>query len=87
MRPAVVQDYTLFEPANTAYALTDPTKWQPLVIEPVLPYGGGGQGATGAPYVQHHITPHVSPNSPETSEQQTTLPLEGAVIGLYELSQ
>ena len=38
------QDYTLFEPANTAYTLSDPTKWQPLVIEDVPPYGGGGVG-------------------------------------------
>ena len=54
------QDYTLFEPANTAYTLSDPTKWQPLVIEPVPPYSGGGATAlTGAPYVQHHITPQV----------------------------
>ena len=39
-----LQDYTLFEPANTAYTLSDPTKWQPLVIEDVPPYGGGGVG-------------------------------------------
>ena len=44
------QDYTLFEPANTAYTLSDATKWQPLVIEPVPPYSGGGATAlTGAP--------------------------------------
>ena len=41
-----LQDYTLFEPANTAYTLSDPTKWQPLVIEDVPPYGGGGTGMT-----------------------------------------
>ena len=40
-----MQDYTLFKPANTAYTLSDPTKWQPLVIEDVPPYGGGGTGA------------------------------------------
>lgn len=57
---ALVQDYTGFVPANGPYTLTDPTKWQPLVIEPVAPYGGGSIGAsTGAPYVQHHITPQV----------------------------
>ena len=56
----LLQDYTLFEPANNAYSLSDPTKWQPLVIEPVPPYSGGGATAlTGAPYVQHHITPQV----------------------------
>ena len=55
-----LQDYTLFEPANGPYSITDPTKWQPLVIEPVPPYSGGGATAlTGAPYVQHHITPQV----------------------------
>ena len=59
MRVAFVQDYTLFTPANDAYTLTDASKWQPLVIEPVPPYGGGGVGATGAPYVQQHVTPQV----------------------------
>ena len=59
IRVALVQDYTLFTPANDAYTITDASKWQPLVIEPVPPYGGGGVGATGAPYVQHHVTPQV----------------------------
>ena len=44
-----LQDYTLFEPANTAYTLSNAAKWQPLVIEPVPPYGGGGTGVTPMP--------------------------------------
>ncbi len=43
-----------YTPVNGPYTITDPTRWQPLVIE--LP---GVAVSIGAPYVQQHITPHV----------------------------
>ncbi len=48
-----------YTPVNGPYTLTNASRWQPLVIE--LP---GVTQSIGAPYVQHHITPHVRTISP-----------------------
>lgn len=63
--PRPYADYTGYAPVNTAYALTDPTRWQPA-LGPHQRRVGGGPGDKGVYTVQQFLTPSCgwSPLSP-----------------------
>ncbi len=54
--PRPYADYTGYVPVNTAYALTDPTRWQPA-LGPHQRRVGGGPGDKGVYTVQQFLTP------------------------------
>ncbi|WP_234380158.1 DUF6851 domain-containing protein [Streptomyces sp. CMB-StM0423] len=59
------EDYTGFEPVNTAYKLVNPSKWQPART-PHRRRVGGGPGDKGIFTVQHMVTPQMGLVKPDT---------------------
>ncbi|MGW0885808.1 DUF6851 domain-containing protein [Streptomyces sp. NPDC002671] len=57
--PRPWSDYTGYEPVNTAFELTHPTRWQPLLGPHNGRRLGGGHGDMGIYVVQHMVTPHL----------------------------
>ena len=56
-------DYTGYRPVNTAYELTDPTRWQPA-IQPHRRRAGGGPGDKGTFAIQRFVTPQLRLTQP-----------------------
>ncbi|MFF0205961.1 DUF6851 domain-containing protein [Streptomyces sp. NPDC005017] len=52
-------DYTGYEPVNTAFELTNPSRWQPQLGPHNGRRLGGGNGDLGIFVVQHMVTPHL----------------------------
>ncbi|MBL1087406.1 hypothetical protein JK359_36575 [Streptomyces actinomycinicus] len=61
------EDYTGYRPVNTAYELTDPSRWQPA-LRPHRRRTGGGPGDKGAFLVQQFVTPQLRLTKPFTYE-------------------
>ncbi|MFI8537440.1 DUF6851 domain-containing protein [Streptomyces aquilus] len=51
-------DYTGYVPVNTAYELSDPSRWQPALTTHRR-RAGGGPGDEGVFAAQHFLTPHL----------------------------
>ncbi|GAA3941755.1 hypothetical protein GCM10023085_24280 [Actinomadura viridis] len=52
------EDYTGYQPVNTAYKLVDPSRWQPR-LHTHRRRVGGGPGDKGIFVSQHFVTPHA----------------------------
>ncbi|MER6185287.1 vanadium-dependent haloperoxidase [Streptomyces sp. NPDC001652] len=59
------EDYTGYEPVNTAYELSDPSRWQPALTTHRR-RAGGGPGDQGVFAVQQFLTPHLGRVSAHT---------------------
>lgn len=67
-------DYTGYTPVNTAYELTDPTRWQPA-LGPHQRRVGGGPGDKGVYTVQQFLTPQLRLVTPYTYKDPAAFPL------------
>jgi len=65
--PKPFADYTGYEPVNTAYELTNPSRWQPA-ITPHRRRLGAGLGDKGVFTIQQFATPHLRLVRPYTYE-------------------
>ncbi|WP_328935976.1 MULTISPECIES: DUF6851 domain-containing protein [unclassified Streptomyces] len=72
--PRPYADYTGYAPVNTAYALTDPTRWQPA-LGPHQRRVGGGPGDKGVYTVQQFLTPQLRLVTPLTYQDPAAFPL------------
>ncbi|GAA2128201.1 DUF6851 domain-containing protein [Streptomyces synnematoformans] len=68
------EDYTDFEPENTAYKIVNPSRWQPA-RHPHRRRVGGGPGDKGIFVVQHFVTPQLRLVRPETYRHPAQFPL------------
>lgn len=70
-------DYTGYRPVNTAYELTDPSRWQPA-LGPHQRRAGGGPGDKGIFAVQQFITPQMRLVKPVTFQDPSSFELAAA---------
>jgi len=64
--PRQFADYTGYRPVNTAFKLSNPTRWQPQLTPHRRRLGTGGAGDKGIFTVQHFVTPQMRLVKPYT---------------------
>jgi hypothetical protein len=62
--PRPWEDYTGYQPVNTPFKLTNPSRWQPQLVPHNARRPGGGPGDMGIYVTQHFVTPQIALTKP-----------------------